>query len=110
MSFSWTYLTRRFIGMNYRDYIAVGIISSYCYGTILRKQAEEQDNQHAMQHHYIHDESDIRYRETTNRTDGAVKREHAMRYCEKVKKVRADKERAAQLDAYNYLFGKNLEL
>ena len=37
---SWTYLTRRFIGMNYRDYIAMGIITTYCYGTVLQKQAE----------------------------------------------------------------------
>jgi hypothetical protein len=107
---SWTYLTRRFIGMNYRDYIAMGIITTYCYGTVLQKQAENRDLQYTMQRVYTHDESDIRYRETTNRTDAAVKREHALAYSERVKKVRAEKEREAQLDAFNYLFGKNLKL
>jgi hypothetical protein len=46
----------------------------------------------------------------TNRTDGAVKREHAMKYAEKIKKLRADKEREAALDAFNYLNGKNLTI
>jgi len=46
----------------------------------------------------------------TNRTDGAVKREHAIRYAEKIKKLRAEREREAALDAFNYLNGKNLQL
>jgi len=59
---------------------------------------------------YTHDESDIAYREVTNRTDGAVKREHAISYAEKIKKMRAERERAAALDAFNYLNRKKLEL
>jgi hypothetical protein len=39
-----------------------------------------------------------------------VKREHAMRYAEKIKKLRAEKEREAALDAFNYLNGKNLQI
>ena len=63
-----------------------------------------------MQRVYTHDESDIQYREVTNRTDGAVKREHAIRYAEKIKLLRAQKEREAALDAFNYLNGKNLSV
>ena len=59
---------------------------------------------------YTNDESDIRFRELTNKTDGAVKREHAMRYCAQIKEMRAVKEREMALDAYNYLNKKNLEL
>jgi len=32
MGLSWTYLTRRFLLQNYRDYIAMGIIGSYIMG------------------------------------------------------------------------------
>ncbi len=39
-----------------------------------------------------------------------MKREHAMRYAEKIKKLRAEKEREAALDAFNYLNGKNLQI
>jgi len=66
------------------------------------------DNDWINQRVYTHDESDITYRETGNKTDGAVKREHAMKYAEKIKKMRAVKEREQALDAYNYLNGKNL--
>jgi hypothetical protein len=110
MSFSWTYLTRRFLLMNYRDMLAVGIVGTYAVGSYFQKVAQDDDNRWTMQRVYTHDESDIQYREVTNRTDGAVKREHAMRYAEKIKKLRAERERAAALDAFNYLNGKNLQL
>lgn len=110
MSFSWTYLTRRFWMQNYRDYAAVGIITTYVAGSIFSRVAKSNDNNWVFQHVYIHDESDISYREVTNRTDGAVKREHAIAYAEKIKKMRADRERIAALDAYNYLNHKKLEL
>ena len=95
MSFSWTYLTRRFVLMNYRDYAAVGLISSYGVGTIATHFAEKMDNDWALQHVYTDDETDISYREVTNKTDGAVKRKLGMAYREKILQMRADKEREA---------------
>ena len=110
MSFSWTYLTRRFVGMNYRDYAAMMMVSTYVVGQTFRATTKSDDNLWTRQQVYTHDETDIRYRETTNRTDGAVKREHAMKYAAKIKAMRAERERAAQLDAFNYLHGKNLSV
>ena len=108
MSFSWTYLTRRFLLQNYRDMLAVTIVGTYVVGSHFKKIAEADDNNWVMQRVYTHDESDIKYREQTNRTDGAVKREHAIKYAEKIKKMRAERERVQALDAFNYLNGKNL--
>ena len=110
MSFSWTYLTRRFVLMNYRDYVAVSIIGSYAVGKTFQAIAEKDDTVWTMQHVYTEDESDVAFKEVTNKTDGAVKRKLALAYCDKIKMMRAERERAAQLDAYNYLNGKNLEL
>ena len=110
MSFSWTYLTRRFVGMNYRDYAAMMIVGTYSVGQVFRRVAQNDDNLWTRQQVYTHDETDIRYRETTNRTDGAVKREHAFKYAAKIRQMRAERERAAQLDAFNYLHGKNLSV
>lgn len=110
MSVSWTYLTRRFLLMNYRDMLAMGIVGTYAIGSYFHSVAKEDDNRWILQRVYTHDESDISYREVTNRTDGAVKREHAIRYAEKIKKLRAEREREAALDAFNYLNGKNLTL
>jgi hypothetical protein len=108
MSFSWTYLTRRFILQSHRDMLAMTIIGTYICGAHFRRIGTNDDSAWVMQRVYTHDESDIQYREKTNRTDGAIKREHAMKYAEKIKKMRADKERENALDAYNYLNGKNL--
>ena len=110
MSFSWTYLTRRFLLMNYRDMLAMSIVGTIAIGSYFQHVAKEDDNRWILQRVYTHDESDFSYREVTNRTDGAVKREHAMRYAEKIKKLRAEREREAALDAFNYLNGKNLQL
>ena len=110
MSFSWTYLTRSFWMQNYRDYAAVGIVGTYVLGHAFSGIAAGHDDIWTRQRVYTHDESDIQYREVTNRTDGAVKREHAMRYAEKIKAMRAERERAASLDAFNYLNKKSLEL
>ena len=110
MSFSWTYLTRRFWMQNYRDVVAVSLIGSYVAGKYVKSISESDDNLWTMQHIYTHDESDISYRETNNRTDGAVKREKALAYAAKIKQMRAEREREAQLDAFNYLNGKNHSL
>jgi hypothetical protein len=93
MSFSWTYLTRRFILQSHRDMLAMTIIGTYITGAHFSRIQKNDDNAWTLQRVYTHDESDIEYREKTNRTDGAVKREHAMKYAEKIKKMRADKER-----------------
>jgi len=107
MSFSWTYLTRRFVLMNYRDYIAVSLITSYVGTKYVKWVSESDDNLWTMQHVYTHDESDIAYREEFNKTDGAVKREHAYKYAARIRQMRAEREREAALDAYNFLNGKN---
>ena len=110
MSFSWTYLTRRFVLMNYRDYAAVGLISSYGLATVGTYVSQNEDNEWTMQCLYTDDETDIAYREATNKTDGAVKRERALAYRDKIRAMRAEKERELQLDAFNYLNGKALDL
>ena len=63
-----------------------------------------------MQHVYTDDETDIAYREVTNKTDAAVKRQRALAYRDKIHAMRAEKERELQLDAFNYLNGKALDL
>ena len=42
--------------MNYRDYAAVGLITSYGVGTVWQQQAEKTDNDWVMQHVYTDDE------------------------------------------------------
>ena len=93
MSFSWTYLTRRYVFMNYRDYAAVGLIGSYGVGSMITYFAENDDNEWTMQHVYTDDETDISYREVTNKTDGAVKRKLGLAYRDKIHALRAEKER-----------------
>ena len=48
-----------------------------------------------MQQVYTEDESDISFKEVTNKTDGAMKRKYALAYCAKIKSMRAERERAA---------------
>ena len=84
------------------------IISSYFFGNFLQWVSRKNDNEYVMQHVYTDDESDISFRDTNNKTDGAMKRKITLAYAAKVKQMRADKERAAQLDAFNYLNGTNL--
>ena len=79
--------------MNYRDYAAVGLIGSYVVGSGITAMAESDDNNWAMQHVYTDDETDIAYREVTNKTDGAVKRKLGLAYREKILALRAEKER-----------------
>ena len=44
MSFSWTYLTRRFFFQNYRDAIGVGIITSFFASKFLIYNSKKSDN------------------------------------------------------------------
>ena len=71
------------------------MIGSYVGAKFVQSVADESDNEFVCQHIYTDDESDISYRETTNKTDGAVKRKIAMAYADKIRKMRADKEREA---------------
>ena len=110
MGFSWTYLTRRFVFQNYRDYIAMTLIGGYAFGTWMQWVTATKDNEFVLQHVYTDDESDMYFREVQNKTDGAMKRKLSMAYAAKIRQMRADKEREAQLDAFNHLNGKALQL
>jgi len=110
MGFSWNYLTRRFLLQNYRDYIAMTMIGCYFGSYFLTTISKSRDNEFVMQHIYTDDESDISFRDVTNKTDGAMKRKITVAYAAKVNQMRAEKERAAQLDAFNFLHGTNLQL
>ena len=88
----------------------MGMIGSYVGGQFLTYVSTEDDNTFVKQHVYTDDESDMTYREKTNKTDGAVRRKLIFAYTAKINKMRAERERAAQLDAFNYLHGKNLEV
>ena len=44
MSFSWIYLTRRFLFQNYRDMLAVSIVGSYIVGNHFKKIAANEDD------------------------------------------------------------------
>lgn len=103
MSFSWTYLTRRFLLQNYRDALSVALIGSFFTSKFLNYVGKQSDNYWALQKVYTDDESDIYYREQMNKTDGAVKRDKTLWLAEKIKHNRANRERELMLDAFNYL-------
>ena len=90
MSFSWTYLTRRFVGFNHRDFFATAMIGSWFASKGLNYIATRDDNEWTNQRVYTNDQTDIQYREHDNKTDGAIKREHALRYSAKIKMMRAE--------------------
>jgi len=48
MSVSWSYLTRRFIGQNYRDSIAMAIIGSFFMKKALTHWSVQNDNHYVM--------------------------------------------------------------
>ena len=95
MSFSWTYLTRRFLLQNHRDMIAVTMIGSFGFAKFINYVSATDDSEFINQHIYTNDESDISIREKTNKTDGAVRRTYILAYAEKIRTMRAEKERAA---------------
>lgn len=95
MSFSWNYLTRRFLFQNYRDYIAMTIIGSYVGAQFVSSVSKSDDNEFVMQHIFTDDESDFNFRDVTNKTDGAVRRKLIFAYSEKIRQMRSDKERVA---------------
>ena len=107
MSLSWTYITRRFILQNYRDAIGVGIISSFFVSKFLTYVSHQSDDEWVMTRVYTNDETDVSFRELTNKADGAVKRERMIAFAREVRAARAQREREMQLDAFNFLNGKN---
>ena len=107
MSFSYIYLTRRQFLMNYRDAIGVGIIASYFGSKFLTYNSKKSENDWTMTRVYTDDETDVHYRDVTNKVDAAVKRDKIAKFAHKIRDARAQREREMQVDAYNYLFGKN---
>ena len=93
--------------MNYRDYVAMGMISSWFAAKWMSYNSQYDDNEWTFQRVYTDDESDQSYKLVTNKTDGAVKRERAVAYAEKIRSMRAEREREMALDAYNYLYQTN---
>ena len=88
----------------------MAFIGSYIMAQMMSALTVKSDNDWVMQHIYTDDESDISYRNQSNKTDGAVRRKIILNYAAKIRQMRAEKEREAQLDAFNYLNGTNLKL
>jgi hypothetical protein len=88
----------------------VGIISSYFASKFLTYNSKNADNQWTLTRIYTDDETDIKFRERENKSEAAVKREKIIRFAKEIKDARAQREREMQLDAYNYLNGKNHSL
>ena len=103
MSLSWTFLTKSFLPLRYRDYFAVMCIGKFAYNKFVNHYAEQADNEYVMTRVYTHDESDIKFRESNNMADQAVRRDKTIAFAKRIKEERAKKEREAMLDAYNYL-------
>ena len=95
MSFSWLNLTRRPWFQNYRDWTAMSMISSYCVAQGVTWWTKKKDNEFVMTHIYTDDESDMYFRDIRNKTDSAVRVKLIKAYAEKIKSMRAEKERAA---------------
>eukprot|EP00347_Sterkiella_histriomuscorum_P010487 403376095 len=110
MSFSWNYFTRRFVLQNYRDHVAVGMICMFFLSKAQEKWSVDNDNAWTQQRVYTNDETDIRYKERGNKTDGAVKREKMLEFRRRILEARAQREREAMLDAYNHLNGRHHQL
>jgi len=106
MSLSWTFLTKSFLPLRYRDYFAVMCIGKFGYNKYLNYIADQGDEEFIMTRVYTHDESDIAFREASNMTDAAVRRDKTIAFAKRIKEERAKKEREAMLDAYNYLNNK----
>ena len=93
MSFSYIYLTRRQFLMNYRDAIGVGIIASYFGSKFLTYNSKKSENDWTMTRVYTDDETDVHYRDVTNKVDAAVKRDKIAKFARDIKAARAPRER-----------------
>ena len=85
MSLSWTFLTKSFMPLRYRDMIAVIIIGKYSFTKYTNYFAEESDSNFIMGRMYTHDESDIGFQETHNMTDGHVRRTKMLAFANQIK-------------------------
>jgi len=56
---------------------------------------------------YTKDESNVNFRNVNNMTDEQVNHSIVAKFKKEILEARAIKERAAMLDAYNYLNGRN---
>ena len=71
------------------------MIGSWGLAKFINWNSKEDDDSFVMQHVYTDDESDISFREKTNKTDGAVRRKLIISYAEKIRQMRAAKAREA---------------
>ena len=61
------------------------MIGSYVGGQFISYVASEDDNSFVRQHVYTDDESDMNYRDKSNKTDGAVRRKLILAYSDKIR-------------------------
>ena len=71
------------------------MIGTWGLAKFINWNSKGDDDSFVMQHVYTDDESDISFREKTNKTDGAVRRKLIISYAEKIRQMRAAKEREA---------------
>ena len=71
------------------------LIGSYFVGSYITWLTTYKDNEFVLTHIYTDDESDIVYRNVKNKTDSAVRVKIIKEYTEKIKSMRAEKEREA---------------
>ncbi len=86
------------------------MIASFFISKFLTYNSKKADNQWTMVRVYTDDETDIHYRDVDNKTDAAVKREKIVKFAKQIREARAKREREMQLEAYNYLNGKNHQI
>ena len=89
MSLSWTFLTKSFLPLRYRDTICGIVIGKFIFSKYAGYHAEQTDNAAIMTRIYTHDESDIEFREAHNMTDQAVRREKCISFANMVRDARA---------------------
>ena len=88
MSLSWTFLTKSFLPLRYRDTLAGIIIVNFCANKFISYHSEQSDN-HVLTRIYSHDESDIGFKEYTNMHDSAVRRTKSIEFAQRVRSERA---------------------
>ena len=88
MSLSWTFLTKSFMPLRYRDTLAALIIVNFTANKWNSYHSEQVDN-HVMTRIYTHDESDIGFKDVGNMHDGSVRRQKAIDFANRVKLERA---------------------
>ena len=93
MSLSWTFLTKSFLPLKYRDTFAVMLIGKFGYNKYVNYINEGDTHDAIMSRVYTHDESDIEFRETYNMVDSAVRRDKTITFANRVKAQRAMRER-----------------